>query len=66
MEKLVVSTQGANVELMSEEDISQRETDFRNAEEKNIIESLIPDDASIEQAEFELKTLTLLMEVGLL
>lgn len=66
MEKLVVSTQGAKTELMSQEELSQREIDFQTAEEKSIIESLIPDSASIEQAEFELKTLTLLMEVGLL
>jgi hypothetical protein len=44
----------------------QREADIQADEEKSILESLLPAKDEQEQAEFDLKAINLLMEVGLI
>lgn len=48
------------------EELAQRELELQLAEEQALLDSLLPSQQEIEQAEFELNTINLLMEVGLI
>ena len=64
--KLVVSNDGVKIESFTDEELRQRQADHAAQEEQTVIDSLVPTDEEVAQAEFELKTITLLSEVGLL
>ena len=65
-DKLVITKDGIQEVDFTPEEIAQRELDRIAQEEQALLDSLIPTPEEIEQAEFELKTITLLMEVGLI
>lgn len=48
------------------EEILQHELERQLAEQQALLDSLMPSQNEIDQAEFELRTLNLLMEVGLI
>ena len=48
------------------EELLQHQLEQKLAEDQSILDSIFPSQQEIEQAEFELKTIILLQEVGLL
>jgi len=60
------STGEVTQRAFNNEEIAQREVERQQAEEQAQLDLLIPTPEEIEQAEFELKAITLLMEVGLI
>lgn len=48
------------------EELSQREAEQQAQEEQAQLDLLIPSQSEIEQAEFELKTITLLTDLGVI
>ena len=66
--KLIIGCKSAAKDYapFTEDEIVQHEIDMLAAEERALLDQLIPTLDEIEQAEFELKTITLLMEVGLI
>lgn len=66
VDKIVVTLEEVKEEAFTQEELTQREADRLAHQEQALLDSLIPPQEEVEQAEFELKTITLLMEVGLL
>lgn len=66
VDKLVITKDGMKELQFTPEELARREADRLAAEEKALLDSLIPTSEEIEQAEFELNCLNLLMEVGLI
>jgi hypothetical protein len=66
--KLIINCTTGRVDKLdlTSEELVQREADRIEAEEQALLDLLIPSSEEIEQAEFELKALNLLMEVGLI
>lgn len=50
----------------TQQELAQQETDRLVAEEQALLDLLVPTPEEIGKAEFELKCITLLMEVGLI
>ncbi|MCO1599814.1 hypothetical protein [Desulfosporosinus nitroreducens] len=67
-DKLVIncSTREAVETIFTPEEIAQQEQDKLAQEEKEQLDLLIPTIEEVAKAEFDLKTITLLQEVGLL
>lgn len=61
-----VATNESQISECTAEELLQKEMDYQRQLEEEALNALIPSREEVEQAEFELKTITLLMEVGLL
>ena len=59
-------TKKVSFESFSEDELKRIQQEKSAKEERELLESLVPSDEEISQADFELKTITFLMEVGLL
>jgi hypothetical protein len=66
VDKLIITKEGIQTIHFTHEELTQREADRLAQEEQAMLDALIPSREEVAQAEFELKTITLLMEVGLL
>lgn len=66
MDKLIITKVGVTVVEFTTGELAQQEADRLTKEEQSQLDLLIPSQEEIDQAEFELKTLNLLMEVGLI
>ncbi|MHB8075114.1 hypothetical protein [Desulfosporosinus fructosivorans] len=68
MDKLIINCTTGEIEevTFTPEELSQQSAEQQLAEEQALLDSLIPSQIEIDQAEFELKAINLLMEVGLL
>jgi len=68
MDKLIINCTTGEIEevTFTPEELSQQSAEQQLVEEKALLDSLIPTQTEIDQAEFELNAINLLMEVGLL
>jgi len=66
LDKLIITKVGVTVVEFTTGELAQQEADRLTKEEQSQLDLLIPSQEEIDQAEFELKTLNLLMEVGLI
>lgn len=65
-DKLVITKGGVTEVDFTPGELAKRESDLLANEEQAQLDLLLPSQEEIDQAEFELKALNLLMEVGLI
>ena len=66
VDKLIITNNGIQEESFTEEELAQREAERLEQIEREKIESLIPTQKEIENAEFQIKLLTTLTEIGVI
>ena len=64
VDKLIITKHSIQTATFTEEELAQRETDRLAQEEQALLDSLTPSAEEVAQAEFEIRTITLLTEVG--
>jgi hypothetical protein len=65
-DKIIITKDGIQEVNFTAEEQAQREAEQQAQAEQAQLDLLIPTDEEVAQAEFELKTITLLQEVGLI
>lgn len=66
IDKLIVARDKVTEADFTSEEIAQQELERQQAAEQALLDSLIPAPEEIEQAEFEIKSLNLLIELGVI
>lgn len=65
-DKFIITKDGIFEQDFTSEEVAQHDLERQLAEQQIQLDLLVPSQEEIDQAEFELKTITLLQEVGLL